>query len=313
MNTREDRAKNHFVPAFHIEGANSDILTAEGGFIYLNQMKFTSDLKRVPPRYLSKEELTSRPSINLDNKPYVNEEIYNIDKLQQDGEPANYDKLASLMFPTKQGGQLGEIQLGRHLYTTSGFLDDSFYNRTFWMYSDTWVGHNHAVLAPKSGQLLVIGPKHTYAFKAYTARSKISPHYRMGTKGYLIVADDNENDPTMDPRAWGRMMGMGFSRGADPKWHLWLPVRVNAMVNADDKLVVCGVPDVLDEKDPLASFEGRMGSRLWVISAENGDVLSKQELPEVPAFDGMMAAEGRLYMVTQSGKLICMGQMGAKP
>ena len=129
----------------------------------------------------------------------------------------------------------------------------------------------------------------------------------MGTKGYLIVADDNDNEPTLDPRAWSRMMGMGFSRGADPKWHLWLPVRVNAMVKANDKLVVCGIPDVLDEANPLAPFEGELGSRLWVISTEDGKVISKQELDEIPVFDGMMAAEGRVYMVTQSGKLICMG------
>ena len=100
MNTREDREKNHFVPAFHIEGANSDILTAEGGFIYLNQMKFTADLQKVPPRYLSEEEITSRPSINLDNKPYVNEDIF---KVEWQGTRSTYEKLATLMSRTKEG------------------------------------------------------------------------------------------------------------------------------------------------------------------------------------------------------------------
>ncbi|MEK6234568.1 MAG: PQQ-like beta-propeller repeat protein, partial [Planctomycetales bacterium] len=75
---REDRKRNEFVAAYHIEGAHSDLLVAEGGFIYLNQMKFSPDLKLQPTRYLSKEEITKRPSINLDGKDYVNDDIFKV-------------------------------------------------------------------------------------------------------------------------------------------------------------------------------------------------------------------------------------------
>jgi outer membrane protein assembly factor BamB len=301
-NTRVDAVDKPFVPAYHIEGGNSDLLVAQGGFIYLHQMKFSPDLKLQPTAYLNKAQLTRRPSINLDNKPYVNEDIF---KVSWRGKTySNYDKLAGLLVDEKTG--VGEHALGMHLFTTSGFLDSTFFNRTFWMYSKTWPGFNHANLAPKSGQLVVVGPKNTYALKAYTSRYPLSPRLNPQTKGYLLIADDNNNEPTLDPRAWAKDKGMGFSRGAEPLWHQWLPVRARAMVLAGKTLVVCGPPDVVKDGDPMAAFEGRMGTELWTISADDGKTIAKLKLSESPIFDGMIVADDRLYLCTENGEIICM-------
>jgi hypothetical protein len=241
--------------------------------------------------------------MNLDNKKYVNEDIFNV---QWQGERmSTYDKLAGILVDENQN--VGERDLGLHLFTTSGFLDTTFFNRTYWMYSKTWTGFNHSNLAPKSGQLLVIGPNNTYALKAYTSRYPLSPKLDPQTKGYLLIADDNDNEPTLDPRAWGKDKGMGFSRGAPPQWHKWLPVRVLAMVLAGKTLVVCGPPDVLKDGDPMAAFEGRMGSELWTLSAPDGKILAKRKLDESPIFDGMIVADDQLYLCTEQGDVVCMG------
>jgi hypothetical protein len=300
--TRVDYQGKDFVPAYHMEGAHSDLLVAQGGYIYLNQFRFTRDLQEVPGRYLAKEESTYRPSINLDNKDYVNEDIFDVTWRGQKWD--TYDKLAGILVDEDES--VGERDLGLHLFTTSGFLDDSFFNRSYWCYSKTWTGFNHTNLAPKSGQLVVIGPQHTYALKAYTSRYPLSPKLEPQTKGYLLVADDNDNEPTLDPRAWGKDKGMGFSRGAPPIWHQWLPIRVTSMVLASNKLVVCGPPDLVKEGDPMAAFEGRLGSELWTISAADGTTVSQQKLDEMPLFDGMIAAENRLFMCTDDGAVICM-------
>jgi len=302
-NTREDRVGEEFMESYHIEGGHSDVLVAEGGFIYLNQMRFSYDLKPRPAKYLTKEEVTARPSINLDNKEYVNEDIFNVPWRGE--RMSTYDKLADILVDEKYG--VGERDMGRHLFTTSGFLDTTFFNRTYWMYSPTWPGFNHSNLAPKSGQLVVIGPKNTYALKAYTSRYPLSPKLDPQTKGYLLVADDNENDPTLDPRAWAKDKGMGFSRGAEPVWHRWLPVRVRAMTLGGNTLVTCGPPDVVKQGDPMAAFEGRLGSELWAFSAADGTVLDQQKLDEVPIFDGMIVAGNRVYLCTEQGAVICMG------
>jgi outer membrane protein assembly factor BamB len=301
-NLREERAGREFVASYHIEGAHSDVLVAQGGFIYLNQMKFSPDLKLQPAKYLTKEEITARPSMNLDNQDYVNEDIFRVNWRGE--QMSTYDKLAGILVDENQN--VGERDLGLHLFTTSGFLDTTFFNRTFWMYSKTWTGFNHSNLAPKSGQLVVIGPKDTYALKAYTSRYTLSPKLDPQTKGYLLIADDNDNEPTMDPRAWGKDKGMGFSRGAPPEWHRWLPVRVLAMVLGGETLVVCGPPDVLKDGDPMAAFEGRMGSELWTLSAADGKTIAKQKLDEMPIFDGMIVADNQLYLCTADGEVVCM-------
>ncbi len=299
---REDAKRNNFVSSYHIEGANSDILVAQGDYIYLNQERFTPELKHAPARYLGKEELTARTAINLDNKDYVNEEIFGVKWKKKTYE--TYDKLADLLVDERTG--VGERDTGLHLFTTSGFLDTTFFNRTFWMYSKTWLGFNISNLAPKSGQLVVVGPKNTYAMKAYTSRYPLSPRYTPASKGYQLICDDNDNEPTLDKRAWAKDKGMGFSRSAPPVWNQWLPVRVRAMVLAGKHLAVCGPPDVLKKGDTAASFEGRMGSEFRIVSAADGKTLSTQKLKEVPIFDGMIVADGRLLMCTESGELICM-------
>lgn len=306
--TREENAGKEFVASYHIEGAHSDVLVAEGGFVYLNQFKFSPDLKLQPAKYLTKDEITYRPSMNLDNKEYVNEDIFNVNWRGE--KCSTYDKLAAILVDENQN--TGERDLGLHLFTTSGFLDTSFFNRSYWMYSKTWTGFNHVNLAPKSGQILVIGPKNTYALKAYTSRYTLSPKLDPQTKGYLLIADANDNEPTLDPRAWGKDKGMGFSRGAPPVWHQWLPVRVNAMVLAGETLVVCGPPDAVKDGDPMASFEGRMGTELLTISAPDGKTIAKQKLSESPIFDGMIVADDQLYLCTEQGEVICMGDGVAK-
>ena len=301
-NTREEGAGSEFVASYHIEGAHSDVLVAQDGFIYLNQMKFSPDLELQPAKYLTKEEITARPSMNLDNKDYVNEDIFRVNWRGE--QMSTYDQLAGIL--VDENKNVGERELGLHLFTTSGFLDSSFFNRTYWMYAKTWTGFNHANLAPKSGQLVVVGPETTYALKAYTSRYPLSPKLDPQTKGYLLIADDNENEPTLDPRAWGKDKGMGFSRGAPPLWHQWLPVRVVAMVLAGERLVVCGPPDVVQDGDPMAAFEGRLGSRLWTLSAADGQIRSKQSIDELPIFDGLIAADDHLYLCTEQGDVICM-------
>ena len=43
-----------------------------------------------------------------------------------------------------------------------------------------------------------------------------------------------------------------------------------------------------------------------VFSASDGKKLSETKLPRAVAFDGMIAARGRLYAVTKDGHLLCM-------
>ena len=54
-----------------------------------------------------------------------------------------------------------------------------------------------------------------------------------------------------------------------------------------------------------AAFEGRAGAVLWAVSASDGKKLAEYPLASPPIFDGMAAANARLYLATMGGKVRC--------
>jgi hypothetical protein len=68
---------------------------------------------------------------------------------------------------------------------------------------------------------------------------------------------------------------------------------------------MAGPPDVVPEDDPYAAFDGRLGAQLWAVSAADGEKLAQLDLDALPAFDGLAAADGKLYLVTKEGSVIC--------
>ncbi len=269
--------------SFYTLGANSDVLVAEGGHIYMRQKKMTPALGEVTSKVLS----------------------------------------------TK-----GETDVGLHVFSTAGLLDGSWYNRTFWMYSKRWPGFQLANQAPKSGQLLVVGEEATYAVKVFYRRNVHTTMFFPGKEGYLLFADKNTNEPQivgeqgarkpvawlpqsdysrgggrgirkLDSPAFGLDKMIGYTRAEPPLWTQWLPVRIRAMVKAADVLFVAGPPDVYDTRDPLAAFEGRRSARLVAVSTKDGKKLTEAKLDSPPVFDGMIAADGCLYLAAQDGTVRC--------
>ena len=296
--TRTDAEGKPFTPAFHIEGTRSDLLVSEGGLLHMGQITLSPELKIVETPY--------RPSPNP--VPPLKSTAPDLEK-----DPSFYfrgDKDLVTYHPKNRGkvrpGHMGERVVGRHLMTTGGFLDDTYWHRIFWMYGDTWPGFNHANLAPKSGQLLVIGPKKTYGVQCFPERSTNSPQFIPGKHGYLLFADDNDNEPVLDDRDWGRDKGMGFTRKEKPVWHQWVPVRIRAMTLANKRLFIAGPPDKVDPKDPLATFENRGEAMLWVYDSASGKRTAEYDLKTTPVFDGMIAGPKRIFMSMSDGSVVCM-------
>jgi hypothetical protein len=197
--------------------------------------------------------------------------------------------------------------MGLHLSSTSSFLDDSWFNRTYWFYSNAWPGYYHAHRSAKSGHILVVGAERTYALQGFPARNRQSPLFDVGDKGYLLLADSNDTEPILDEPTRGRPKGIGYTRLEPPVWFDWIPVRVQAMVLAGDRLFVAGVPDEIDDSDPWAAFDGKKGALLRAYSAEDGRMLAEQALDSPPVFDGLIAAAGRLLLCTTQGQVVCLG------
>jgi hypothetical protein len=104
-------------------------------------------------------------------------------------------------------------------------------------------------------------------------------------------------------------------------WSQELPLVVRAMVQAGDTLFIAGPPDVVDEEEAAeklgtpeiqaklteqdASLMAKRGAVLWAVSTTDGAKLAELPLPTPPAWDGMAAAGGRLYMSMSDGSVRC--------
>ncbi len=207
----------------------------------------------------------------------------------------------------KRVTRMGDYDVGLHLMCNDGFLDKTWFNRSYWTYSRRWPGFYFSYRGSKSGQILVFDEARVYGVKVFTKRHGHSPEYTIGS-GYELFADAVNTEPVLLPHAIGRDKSEGFSRSAPKIWSTKIPIRVKAMVLAGQRLFLAGPPDIAPEQDPLAAFEGRQGSRLWVVSADDGERLHEYEMKTMPAFDGMIATDGRLYIVTEDHKIICLGQ-----
>jgi len=76
-------------------------------------------------------------------------------------------------------------------------------------------------------------------------------------------------------------------------WSVRLPLRPRAMIRAGGALFI--------------GCEQGEGGALRVVSCKDGATLGTAPLDAPPAWDGMAAAKGRLYLALRSGRVVCMG------
>ena len=309
--TRKDAVGKPFVPGYHMEGARSDVLVSQGGSLYMGQYKLDAKLAEQEAPYVVPGKEEKVEVMDLTGRPFVTADVAKTQPLEVHQRKWLENAARSLVaeLRKKHGGfNIGHRRMGLRVFSTSGFLDDAWYNRTYWMYSTSWPGYYLAHRGAKTGQLLVVGPRKTYAVQAYPNRNLQSPLFTPGEKGYLLFADANDNEPVLSDETRETTKGWGFTRKKPPQWHQWVPVRIRAMVLAANHLFVAGPPDVVDPDDPMAAFDGRKGAVLRVHSAADGLVLAEHQLEAPPVFDGLIAAGGRLYLSMTNGRLLCMGK-----
>jgi outer membrane protein assembly factor BamB len=237
--------------------------------------------------------------------------------------------------------QTGE---GAHLFCTIGFLDDSLFHRSYWMYgksvSSGWGGWFRAGRFVPSGKILVFDDSCVYGFgrkPEYLCQSSVQEYQLFAAEKQIsdesikrVIAAERKMNAASKKRN-----SSAADRGVRQRFPLsdrsavdfrWLendpPIQVRAMVLAKDKLFIAGPKDIVDEEkafynpkdetiqqkliEQKTALEGRSGGLLFVVSASDGQKACEYELESVPVWDGMAAANNRLYIATNSGKIICL-------
>ncbi len=280
----------------HMPVAQPDILSSDGRYVYMKSQTFTMDGKRVRVR-------PQRPDTQYDDEV--------------------------------------------HLFSPITFLDNSWHQRTYWIYGRAaGEGWAEFQLPPKRvpcGRIMCIDETNAYAYardlellcntsvseyRLYSAgkrpKRKVGVPRLEGTwvKGkYPADKKDQLAAHTVDWKQLSRQPADKLS-ALDYNWVNEEPtVMAKAMVLANDRLFIAGPRDVADEKklwgrsnEPAFRkamqaqadwLAGARGGVMQVFSKKDGKLLAEHTLDTLPAFDGLIAADGKLYMAAQDGSLIC--------
>jgi hypothetical protein len=237
--------------------------------------------------------------------------------------------------------QVGE---GAHVFSPAGFLDDSQFVRSYMMYGKSvlsgWGGWEVMGQLTPSGRLIALDGNTVYGYgrKPEFLSESIVEEYQLYAAAkssnfqdiWHIIQNRGQGSSAFDPSFmnyagdWKLRQGIPIAdqTAVDYQWKMDKPeLQARAMVLAGDSLFVAGPPDVVDEEDAFfalddedvlallaeqsAILEGKDGALLWAVSAQTGEKLAEYQLESLPVWDGLVAADGNLYLTTMNGEATC--------
>lgn len=272
------------------------------------------------------------------NMPVARPDILSCDddRLYMRSQSFDFDGRRLKMGPTRKDDQEGSLQTteGAHLFCPTGFVDDTWFHRSYWLYGSTWgSGWSGYYIAGKytpAGKLICIGDDAAYVFgrQPQYYRWTLPLEYRLFAAHKRWQPEETPTDEASRRRTGKKTKGGNKARSYDSGpggnkanylWSTTVPILVRAMTLGRDTLFVAGPPDVLDEKtrgrtnpaadkaalNQEASLEGQKGALLWAIARKDGKRLAEYKLSAPPVFDGMATANGCLYFSTVDGHVQC--------
>ncbi|MFV1968103.1 MAG: PQQ-binding-like beta-propeller repeat protein, partial [Pirellulaceae bacterium] len=169
-----------------------------------------------------------------------------------------------------------DVAGGAHLFTTGGYLDSSWFNRTFWK-----MGR-----AQTTGPM-VLGDGVSFGVEPFTSRSR-DVLFQPGSQAYrlrcLAIRATADGKAVRRGKIQKKRPPPG---GARIVWEQPVGIRVTSMVRAGETIFVAGPADVVEPGDPHGAWEGRCGGVLAAFACADGRPLATLELPSPPVWDGM--------------------------
>ena len=166
-----------------------------------------------------------------------------------------------------------------HLLALTGFLDATWPHRSYWAFGTRCAMSTGCSGRPRNliyGRLLVADGPMIYGYG----------------RGQVHWSNALQDGPY---RLFARKQGERKEHWAQP-----VQATIRAMVLADKVLFAAGPARGARKGDPDAL--------LLALSAADGSELARYPLESPPVLDGMAAANGRLYLATEDGRLLCMGK-----
>ncbi|OGV75358.1 MAG: hypothetical protein A3K19_08970 [Lentisphaerae bacterium RIFOXYB12_FULL_65_16] len=205
-----------------------------------------------------------------------------------------------------------------HLFSSAGFLDDSWWELAYWMYGQHMfsgrAGVAHAVTLYPTARIMVCADNDIYGYQCGYEGIR-TPALIASPKTPVI--EKIQQKTKSGPRTISRLAH---------RWSKAVPVQAQGLVLARGTLFLAGPPEIdraatrellktvtTDAYEPppvlaeaTATFLGRNGGLLCAVDAADGSLKSQSTLPAIPVFDGLIAANKRLYVSGIDGVLYCL-------
>ena len=202
-------------------------------------------------------------------------------------------------------------ELSRHLFSTSSLLDDAENHRSHWVLGTgdfsripvaySWIVNSRDGRRGASTMAVPTGVLLAYDDQAVWGVQRLEQG-QAAVGDYLLFKMDNEPFRPDEP-------SLPDFRHVSPREYVYrvnLPGRGRAMVKSGEHLFVAVMPNDLPDDDPHAAYDGRRGGAVLVCAEADGGVLAEHPLDSPAVWDGMAAANGRLYIATQDGRIVCL-------
>jgi hypothetical protein len=174
-----------------------------------------------------------------------------------------------------------------HLFALTGFLDESWPHRSYWGFGrrpTISIGCQRRARELVFGRVLVYDRDTIYGY----GRAEVHWSNPLRDGAYRLFAV--KRDPG------------GTPFGKKIRWQKKIPITVKALLLAGGRLFAAGPVMKTESGAP------RKAAALVVLAAATGEQTARVTLPAVPAFDGMAAARGRLFLTTRGGRVLCLGK-----
>jgi len=193
-----------------------------------------------------------------------------------------------------------------HLYAPGGFLDETWWHRTYWIYGTMimsgyggWPKVGNAVPA---GRLLVFdGEEFIYGYGRMSYRAGAGHVHPDAAKDYQLFAEVFAPELKPQRNTDGNKKG---SRPAGRRTIVWstnLPFLARSIVLTQDALLVAGAQSLIE------SAERHGTGKFWIISRSDGTKQGECELPAPPIFDGIAFTETGVFISTINGSVVRLG------
>jgi hypothetical protein len=238
-----------------------------------------------------------------------------------------------------------------HVFCQVGFLDDSYFFRSYWTYGRRVTGGYGGWLKAgrlvPSGRILCFDETHVFGFGR-------KPEYMTNSSvlGYQIFSADKavtdealarvrkaearinarSNEKNANSSDW--LVRHFFPRedlsATNFQWIVDQPaVIARALALTQDTVLVAGAPNYVDERQAYRmpdnpeileqlqhqqeALEGARGGVLWALSKADGGLQKRYALDTIPVFDGLAVAQGNLLVSTVDGRLLCLSGGTSQP